>query len=169
MHQETNEEKNKKLTPNAFISMTKNDVYRVENPQTYSSIGKIAESTKKSAPEWKFGKAGRNDSQRMYFSKVLIKNQLINKGIDPPLYHPHIDNKFIAKPKWSFSKGNRESENKPPYDFYTFRDTKTNVTESFQKVIRNCGAVRFGSDEWTRAAGSWVARPRRGEGRMRRR
>ena len=145
MNPETDNQKSKDSSPAAHIPLIKYDVYRVENPKTYSSIGRIAESTKQSAPEWRFGKSNRNDSQRMYFSKTLIKKQLINKGIDPPLYYPQIDSRFNSKPKWSFSKDRRESENKAPYDFYTLRDTKTNITESFQKVTRNHGMVRFGS------------------------
>lgn len=132
----------KVVAPTTF---TANELYRIENPQCYSSIGKMVQSINPTYPMWRFAKASRNDTKKMYISKQLIKNQLIEKDPNTPMYHPKIDVRFQQKPQWSFGKDERMRPLKGKYLHDDLADKTTQPIEAFKKTIRQTPLVRFKS------------------------
>ena len=57
-----------KLIPKTY---TYTDLLKFENPQAYSSLGKVPLSTKRSAPKFSFGSADRSQQAKKYVNKEL--------------------------------------------------------------------------------------------------
>ena len=126
-------------------SLTKKDIFVVENPHNFSSIGKMVQSTNPSAPFWAFGKSSRADTQKMYLSKALLRNQLIGCDPNSKLYYPDINFRFQEKPKWSFSKNAKESKARPAFAHYLLNDQSTNQLQSFKTTKPQAPLIRFKS------------------------
>lgn len=131
--------------PKANKVLTKKDIFVVENPQNYSSIGKMVQSGNTSSPLWPFSKSNRADIQKMYISKPLLRNQLIASDPNSKLYYPEIKFRFQQKPQWSFAKDPKESRISPPFAHYQLIDKSSNVLQSFNTTKPRTAMSRFKS------------------------
>lgn len=62
---------------------TYRDLIQFENPQAYSSIGKMLLSIRATEPAYSFGSASRDKQQKVFQSKEMSKTQYL--GIVKPL------------------------------------------------------------------------------------
>ena len=58
-------------------SYTYQDLLKFQNPDIYSSIGKMKVSTMRTEPSMSFGTASRDKQQKIFQSKELCKSQFI--------------------------------------------------------------------------------------------
>lgn len=105
------------------------DMAIIENPQTYSTFGKIADSQKTTAPSFGFGTSTRKTREKVFTSKKLSKTQFIGKEGPGPIYTPH----FIPKkndPAYSFGNDVRGRDYQPKYDHYRIADKYSDVVKA---------------------------------------
>lgn len=121
------------------------DLHQAELAQVYSSIGKMVQSINPTSPIWGFGQANRGDSRKMYFSKRLIKNQLLDKDPNSKVYYPQIDFRFQSRPKWSFGHADRGGDPRPAFAHYELADKSTNPLQAFKRLSREEPTIRFKS------------------------
>lgn len=60
---------------------TYNDLIKFENPQAYSSLGKVPLSNNLSAPKFSFGSADRGNQAKLYHNKDLAKIDFAGRRI----------------------------------------------------------------------------------------
>lgn len=121
------------------------DILEAENDHRHSSIGRMVQSINQSAPMWVFGSANREDSNKLFLSKRLLKGQVIQRDPNTPLYHPSIDVRFQTQPKWGMSQGGRSAVTKPVYPHYELVDRYSNPLDAFKALSRTTQTTRFKS------------------------
>ena len=79
----------------------------LENPQAFSSIGKMIASTKVSAPKYGFGTGTRDHQLKVFQSKELCKTQFWGRTSPGPKYRYTDKIQYPDDPKWSFGSAVR--------------------------------------------------------------
>lgn len=92
--------------------------HALDSKQAHTSFGKLPMSIEKSAPEFGFSKAKRDDGNKIFISEELAKTNAVGKGTPGPGYVYEDKNKYQAKPAWGFGTQPKEFGAKPKYDFY---------------------------------------------------
>lgn len=120
------------------------DIAVLENPQVYSSLGKMANSTKRTEPMHGFGTSTRNNMDKIFTSKQLLKTQFLGKTGPGPIYNPTIDSCKDKAPEWSFGTDIRNSLNiKEKYDHYRILDKFSDPNAADLKRRPNPKACKF--------------------------
>jgi len=120
------------------------DLLQFQNPNMYSSIGRMVLSSMTSAPTVGFGTADRKKQGKIFQSKELSKTQFIGiittfpsfsylylsgKTSPGPNYEVRDSDKFyyLEDPKWSFSKSVRNTLNTgAKHAYYNRQDIDVN-------------------------------------------
>ena len=123
----------------------KDDMFKAESQNGVTSIGKMIQSINLNAPQWQFGKSNRTDTQKMYISKPLLKNQLIDQDPNRKQYYPLNELKYKKDPLWSFSKDSRFIDQKAKYSHFMLNDKNTDPIKAFKDLHENRRIVRFKS------------------------
>jgi len=99
--------------PKMKKNYTYDDLMKFQDPNMYSSIGKMKISGKDTAPSFSFGTATRAKQQKIFQSKELSKTQFLGKTSQGPNYEVRGSDKYYYRdpPKWSFSQDVRNTLN----------------------------------------------------------
>lgn len=133
--------------PKAIPTRTYNagDLLEAENDHRHSSIGKMVQSINQSSPMWVFGSAQREDSNKLYLSKRLLKGQLIQRDPNTPLYHPSIDVRYQTQPQWGMGQSGRSAVTKAAYPHHELVDKHSDPLQAFKVLARTTQTTRFKS------------------------
>ena len=85
---------NEEAKPAAVPNYTYMDLIKFENPQVYSSIGKMLSSDKITMPKYSFGTADRKGQAKVYSNKNMAKTDFAGKYSPGPIYQVAGTDKF---------------------------------------------------------------------------
>jgi len=122
MHHHQQEEEEKPVIKKTY---NYSDLHKFQNDNMYSSIGKIVNSEKPSAPSYGFGTSDRKKQAKVFQSKDLCKTQFMGTTSPGPNYAVRGTDKYYYNedPKFSFGKQVRNTLNTgPKHAYYTRQD-----------------------------------------------
>ena len=123
-----NEEK-KNVKKEKEVNYGVKDIAMIENPQTYSTFGKMVDSNKRTAPSFGFGTSTRKTREKVFTSKKLSKTQFLGKKGPGPIYNPV----YVPKkndPAYSFGNDVRGRDYQAKYDHYRIVDKYSDVVKA---------------------------------------
>lgn len=113
------------------VNYTAQDLHVIENPHTYSTFGKMVESTKKNAPKYGFEKSTRNNKEKVFVTKQLSKIHFLGKTGPGPIYNPDFISTLNRDPAFSFGTGIRDTTAlKEPFDHFSIVDKYSDVNKA---------------------------------------
>lgn len=126
------------------INYAAKDFIILENPQVYSSIGKMVDSKKKTEPMFGFGTSDRQKMEKVFATKQLSKTQFLGKIGPGPVYDPKFDTCVSKPPEWTFGTDIRNALNiKEKYDHYRIIDKYSDTNTADLKRRPECKGVKF--------------------------
>lgn len=137
-------QKNEKKSIAKPVNFTATDTLIIENPQTYSSIGKMIDSKKKTEPIYGFGTSDRKKADKVFTTKQLSKIQFLGKTGPGPVYSPNIEVCKKKMPEYSFGTDIRNALNiKEKYDHYRIVDKYSDPNAADLKRRPESKGVKF--------------------------
>ncbi|EAS00318.1 sperm-tail PG-rich repeat protein (macronuclear) [Tetrahymena thermophila SB210] len=109
------------------------DLLKFENPEIYSSFGKMRLSHKTTAPKYGFGTADRNKQAKVFQNKELAKTNFAGKSSPGPAYDVRDTDYFTYQkaPKWKIGSEVRNTLNTgSKHDFYLRKDVDFDPLEA---------------------------------------
>lgn len=99
--------------------LTYQDLLQFENYEIYSSLGKMYESNRRTAPLYGFGTAERERLHKQFISNDLAKITLVGKNSIGPNYQVTDEFDYKKAPAFSVPKAIRNTLNTgPKYELY---------------------------------------------------
>lgn len=142
------EEEVKKKEPTPPKTYTMKDLVDFEDNDVYTAFGRMNLSTKPTAPKYGFGKAHRNDGEKVYFSKTHCKSQFLGKTSKGPNFEGCDKFAYGKAPGWVFGKNMRNTlDIKQPFDHYNRFDGDTDAIQADQIRRIKSATVKFGTDK----------------------
>lgn len=142
-----NDEDKKKELPVAPETYTMRDLIDFEDGDTYSAFGRMNISTKPTAAKYGFGKAHRNDGEKVYFSKKHCKAQFLGKTSKGPNFEGTDRFAYNKAPGWVMGKNPRNTlDIKQPYVYYNRFDGTSNPVRSDKNRRPRSAQVIIGTE-----------------------
>lgn len=126
---------------NKSAQFTVKDVVILENPQIYSSLGRMINSNKRTEPAYGFGTSNRQKTEKVFATKQLSKAQFLGKTGPGPVYTPAFEKCKPAAPQYSFGNDARNTlDIKAKYDHYGIVDKYSDVnTADMKRRVESTG------------------------------
>jgi hypothetical protein len=140
----SNQEEEKIVQPQVY---SYDDLLQFQNHQLYSSIGKMTNSKKPTAPSYGFGTADRKKQAKVFQSKELCKTQFHSTASPGPNYEVRHTDKFYYEdqPTWSFGKDIRNTLNTgAKHAYYNRQDVDFDPMGADITRRWHLGAVKIG-------------------------
>jgi len=141
------DEDRKKEKPEVPATYTMRDLIDFEDNEIYSGFGRMNLSNKPTAPRYGFGKAHRNDGEKVYFSKKHCKAQFLGKTSKGPNFEGTDVFAYKKAPGWIMGKNPRNTlDIKQPFAHYNRFDGTSKAIEADNKRRPKTAQVIIGSE-----------------------
>ena len=142
------EDDDKKKKEVKIKTYTYKDINNFNSNTNLSAFGKIIDSTKLTNPIYGFGKGTRNQLQKVYQSKKLLKSQFLGKTSPGPNYIVTDKFDYISNPKWTIGGVSKRSAiSRQRYDYYDRFDALDVTNETIDNVKLKSPIIKFGTEK----------------------
>lgn len=137
-----NDKPAKPITMKGFDAIYK----ALDSKAAHTSFGNLPLSIEQTAPNFGFGKAGKEKGDKIFMSEEMAYNVNQGRHSPGPVYEYQDQNKYSNLPKWGFGTDNKMKPIKPKYDFYEndrFFDDPIEADHARKKKVL---APKFGTE-----------------------
>ena len=117
----------------------------LDSKQAHTSFGKLPLSVEKTAPNYNFPKARRDEVEKLYMGELSKKGNA-GKTSPGPAYMFKDEVRFENQPAWTMGTGERGGADKPKYDFYENALFLDDPVEADMSRKPRCRAPKIGTE-----------------------
>ncbi|CAI2375506.1 unnamed protein product [Moneuplotes crassus] len=142
MEIEDEQKENKPINAKAFKDL----VRALDSEASHTSFGILPLSVEKTAPNYSFPHAKKDDGDKVFIDQEMAKTQFASKHSPGPVYVYEDGTKFDNAPNFGFGSGPKMEVSKPRYDFYENDRFIDDPIEADHARKKKCLAPKIGTE-----------------------
>ncbi|CAI2375408.1 unnamed protein product [Moneuplotes crassus] len=142
MEIEEDQKETKPLTTKTFNEL----IRALDSQASHTSFGVLPLSVEKTAPNYSFPLAKKDDGDKIVTDQEMAKTQFASKHSPGPVYVYQDDTKYQAAPKFGFGTAPKIEPTKPKYDYYEIDKIIDYPIEADKARKKRCCVPKIGTE-----------------------